>query len=94
MSSLTYLLHNIPHLFAFTIAWVTNTLRSIIYAAITLLLNSKSLANDWWPNETKEQISFSICSPLIDRNNKEQSSFCITLLTLFVDFSYLIPIVF
>lgn len=54
------------------------TLRFIGFVAKISVLNPKPPADGQWPKETKESVTFIIYSPLIDRTNKEQSSFCIT----------------
>lgn len=65
----------------------STTLRFIRFVAKISVLNPKLPADGQWPKERKESVTFFICSPLIDRTNKEQSSFCITsLIPFFLSF--------
>jgi hypothetical protein len=66
------------------------TIRFIRFVAKISVLNPKVPANDQWPKKTKESVTFFICSPLIDRANKEKVLF----LSLHLSFPFLINFFF
>jgi hypothetical protein len=51
----------------------TTTVRFIRFVAKISVLSPKLPADGQWAKKTKEWVTFFICSPLIDRTNKEQS---------------------
>ena len=60
------------------------TIRFIRFVAKISVFNPKLPANGQRPKKTKESVTFFICSPFIDRTNKESSSFSITWLAPFL----------
>ena len=51
----------------------TTTVRFIRFVAKISVLSPKLPADGQWAKKTKEWVTFFICSPLMDRTNKEQS---------------------
>lgn len=62
----------------------TTTVRFIRFVAKISVLSPKLPANGQWAKKTKEWVTFFICSPLIDRTNKEESFWSLTSLALFL----------